>query len=147
MSYTLFDALENDILAGSGCVVQTLETVKETASIVTLLVTFSIFEAIPARNRSRAVYPRLLPVERAVSTIPLTLMDVTLVITNSVPRLPLTVWKWAGWCAVYVQFVLTESSREEHGATAAVLVWVWGVFDASTSILAWPWTRLYIFTA
>lgn len=76
-----------------------LKAVKEAPRVVTLLVTNSILKEIPAGNTGGAVIPRLLPVERAVASIPLTFMVVTLIVTHFIPRMLLTLQIGAGWSA------------------------------------------------
>lgn len=75
----------SDILAGGRRELLALKAVKETPRVVTLLITTPILEEIPTGNTGVAFNPRSLPVERAVSSIPLTFMVVTLLIADFIP--------------------------------------------------------------
>lgn len=85
------------ILAGGRWGVLALKAVKEATGVVALFITTSIFKEIPAGNAGGAVNPRLLPVERAVSSIPLTFIVVTLSVTHFIPYMRLTLLIGAGW--------------------------------------------------
>lgn len=63
----------------------TFKAIKEAPRVVAFLITLSVLKAIPAGDTGSAVFPWLLPVERAVSSIPLTFMVVTLIVTHSIP--------------------------------------------------------------
>lgn len=122
-----------------------LKAVEEAPGVVTLLITTSVLKKIPAGNTGGAVDPRLLPAERAVSSVPVAFVVVTLVVAHFIPRMLLTLHVRAGWR--YVGVVLTESPRELHRAATAVLPWAGWVFYAGSSILAGPRTPLINLTA
>lgn len=102
----------------------------------------SILKEIPAGNAGGAVEPWLLPVERAVSSIPIAFIVVTLAIAHFIPRMLLTLHKGAGrrYSAFSVCSILTVWSRELPRAETAVLPGVGWVFDAGSSIQAGPLT-------
>lgn len=100
----------NDILAGLFRRILALKAVEEAARVVALLVALPVLEKIPARDTGGAVGPRLLPVERAVATIPLAVVVVALVIADLIPQEPLALHIRAG--ASSRQVVLTVAPRE-----------------------------------
>lgn len=133
--------LANDILACGW--VLALKAIKEAPRGVTLLITKSILKEMPAGNASCAVYPWLLPIQWAVSSIPLTFMVVTLVITNLIPWMLFTLHIGADRSS---EVFFTVSSREVNGTVTTVLVWVGRVSDAGSSILTGPRAPLFILT-
>lgn len=134
-----------DILARAGCMFLALKAIKEAAGVVALLVATSVFEVIPARDAGGAVDPRLLPVERAVSSVPLTLVVVTLRVAHFIPRLILALEIRAGRPARYGHFVLAVAAGEVRGAAAAVQVRVGRVANAGAGVLAGRRARLLAF--
>lgn len=123
---------ESDILAGGPWGLLAFKAVKEAPRVVTLLITTSILKKIPAGNIGSAVKPRLTPVERTVSSIPLAFVVVTLIITHFIPRVSLTLYIGTGLNGYF--FALTVSPGKFTGTATTVLVWVGWVCDAGSSI-------------
>lgn len=100
------------------------KAIKETPRVVTVFVTVTILEEVPARNTSGTVNPGLFPVERAVSAVPLTLIVVALLITNFIPRLFFTLGVRTHGTTWFSCLVVAESSREVQRTKAGMLKWV-----------------------
>lgn len=123
-----------------------LEAIEEAPRGVTLLIATPVLKEIPAGNTGGAVQPRPLPIQRAVSSVPLAFVVVALLITHGVPRLALAVQVRAG----AGPRLLAVPAREVKGAAAAVLERVGRVSDAGSPVLAGqraPLTALTVRTA
>lgn len=117
----------------------TIKAIVETPGAVTLAITLAIIEVAPALQGRRAVLPRIVEVERAVSSIPAAGMVVAQRVTDMVPRPLVTLrnlaahlhfWRWGDVPSKTTDEGIVEDVAQEAveitGAAAAEKRHLWG---------------------
>lgn len=117
----------------------TIKAIVETPGAVTLAITLAIIKVAPALQGRRAVLPRIIEVERAVSSIPAAGMVVAQRVADMVPRPLVTLrnltahlhfWRWGDVPSKTTDEGIVEDVAQEAveitGAAAAEKRHLWG---------------------
>lgn len=113
-----------------------LKAVKETVWVITLWVAASVTEKLPATHLGCAVFPWPEPAQCTVTPIPLTLLILTLWVTDPITCTLLTLHIWAGGSRWGFYEILAVSSSVAFMTMAGSSERVVGVLNTHASILA-----------